>query len=146
MELSDSVAIAAPPHRVFDCWAALERSPEHQRPTIERTRLGEGALGVGTRYRAVDQWPGRKVTFEMEITDYQRPTLIAARWEEPMNGSWRARFVQEGERTRMDFETTIEPSGLMGLLEPLMRPWARRQLAQGLDSFRRWVEQEVSEQ
>jgi hypothetical protein len=40
----------------------------------------------------------------------------------------------------MGFETTIEPTGLMGLLEPIMRPWARRQLSGGLDSFRRWVE------
>jgi hypothetical protein len=80
------------------------------------------------------------VTFEMEITEYQRPTLMAARWEEPMNGSWQARFIEEGAGTRMEFEPTIEPTGLMGLLEPLMRPWARRQLAQGLASFKSWVE------
>jgi len=141
MKLTDSVIIAAPIKRVFDGWAALERSPEHQRPTIERSRLTEGPLAVGTRFRAVDQWPGRKVTFEMEITEYQRPVLIAARWEEPMNGSWQARLTEEGETTRMQFETTIEPAGLMGLLEPLMRPWGRRQLAQGLDSFRSWIEQ-----
>lgn len=40
----------------------------------------------------------------------------------------------------MTFQTTIEPTGLMGLLEPLMRPWARTTLAAGLDSFRSWVE------
>lgn len=140
MRLSDSITISAPIERVFDGWAALERSPEHQKPTIERARLTQGPLGVGTRLRAVDQWPGRQVTFEMELTEYQRPTLIAARWEEPMNGSWHARFTEEGDSTRMQFETTIEPTGLMGVLEPLIRPWARRTLAQGLDSFRAWVE------
>jgi hypothetical protein len=80
------------------------------------------------------------VTFEMEITEYERPSRMAARWHEPMNGSWFATFTPDGVGTRMEFETTIEPTGLMGLLEPLMRPWARRQLAAGLDSFRRWVE------
>lgn len=140
MRLSDSVTIAAPIEEVFDGWAALERSPEHQKPTIERTRLSDELVGVGTRYRAVDQWPGRKVTFEMEITEYARPSLISARWEEPMTGSWTARFTEEGVGTRMEFETTIEPTGLMGLLEPLMRPWARKQLANGLDSLRRWIE------
>lgn len=140
MRLADSVTISAPIEKVFDGWAALERSPEHQKPSIERTRLTDGPLQAGTRYRAVDQWPGRKVSFEMEITEYQRPRLIAARWEDPMNGSWTARFIEDGAATRMEFETTIEPTGLMGLLEPLMRPWGRRTLATGLDSFRRWVE------
>lgn len=140
MRLSDTVTIAAPIERVFDGWAALERSPEHQNASLERSRLTEGPLGVGTRFRAVDRWPGRKVTFEMEITDYERPTLMSARWEKPMNGSWQARFIAQGAVTRMEFQPTIEPTGLMGLLEPLMRPWARRQLAQGLASFRNWVE------
>jgi uncharacterized protein YndB with AHSA1/START domain len=142
MRLSCSVNIAAPIEQVFDGWAALERSPEHQRPTIERTRLTDGPLGVGTRFRAVDRWPGRKVTFEMELTEYQRPRLIGARWDDPMNGSWRAHFTEDEPGTRMDFETIIEPTGVMGLLEPLMRPWAKRQLAQGLDSFRKWVERD----
>lgn len=140
MRLSEAVTIDAPIQQVFDGWAALERSPEHQKASIERSRLTDGPLGPGTRFRAVDRWPGRKVTFDMELTDYQRPTLIAARWEEPMNGSWQARFDAAGSGTRMEFETTIEPTGVMGLLEPLMRPWARRQLAEGLASFRDWIE------
>ncbi|MGA7272742.1 MAG: SRPBCC family protein [Acidimicrobiia bacterium] len=140
MKLSASTTIQAPIEQVFDGWAALERSPEHQKPTIERTRLDEGPLGAGSRYRAIDQWPGRKVRFEMEITGYERPSLIAARWDEPMNGSWEARFASDDGVTRMDFDTTIEPGGMMGLMAPLMRPWAKRQLAQGLESFRLWVE------
>ena len=140
MRLSHSVVIRAPIERVFDCWAALERSPEHQKPTIDRTKLTEGAVGEGTRYSAVDQWPGRKVSFEMEITAFERPTLIGARWDEPMDGSWMARFVESDGETVMAFETTIEPSGVMGLFAPLMRPWASRQLNNGLASFRGWVE------
>lgn len=82
-----------------------------------------------------------KVQFEMEITDYDRPTRISARWDQPMDGSWHTVFKQEGLGTRMDFETTtIEPTRLMGLFAPLMKPWARRQLREGLNSFRSWVE------
>lgn len=142
MQLSRSVTVNAPIERVFDCWAALERSPEHQEPTIDRTKLTDGPVGKGTRYSAVDQWPGRKVSFEMEISLFDRPTLIAAQWDEPMNGSWVARFSEEGGKTAMDFETTIEPGGIMGLFAPLMKPWAGRQLANGLASFSAWVENE----
>ena len=140
MRLEDSVVITAPVDEVFDAWADLERSSEHQKPTIERTKLTEGPVGPGTRYHAVDQWPGRKVSFEMEITEYTRPHRLAAAWEDPMRGGWVATFSPDVEGTTMWFETTIEPTGLMGLLEPIMRPWARRTLASGLDSFRAWLE------
>ena len=140
MRLSQSVAVNAPIERVFDCWASLERSPEHQKPTLDRTMLTDGPVGVGTRYSAVDQWPGQKVTFEMEVTSFERPTLIGAGWEDPMNGSWTARFEESNDGTRMDFETNIEPTGLMGLVSPLMKPWAGRQLSNGLASFKTWVE------
>jgi uncharacterized protein YndB with AHSA1/START domain len=140
MQLTRSVTIDAPVEVVFEGWADLERSPEHQRPTIERTRLTEGPIGAGTRYRAVDQWPGRKVAFEMEIATFEPPYLIEVRWEDPMEGGWSARFEDLNGATRMSFETMIAPKGIMGMLSPLMKPWASRQLAEGLDSFRSWVE------
>ena len=136
----ESGIIDAPVERVFDYWAALERSPEHQKPTIDRTRLTDGPLGVGTQYSAIDQWPGRLVEFEMEITGFDRPFQMSARWDEPMDGTWNARFSSDGDRTVMVFETNIEPTGLMGLVAPLMKPWVRRQLAEGLASFGSWVE------
>lgn len=140
MQLREVVVVHAPVERVFDCWADLERSPEHQRPTVARTKLTDGAVGKGTRYGAVDHWPGRDVSFEMEIIFFERPRRMGARWEEPMTGSWEARFEQVGDATRMDFDTTIEPGGIMGLLAPLMKRWAGRQLHDGLTSFRDWVE------
>lgn len=77
----------------------------------------------------------------MEITTYDPPARIAATWFEPMAGRWLASFQEvDASTTQMDFTATIEPSGLMGLLEPLMRPWARRQVVRSLGSFRDWVE------
>ena len=80
MHLSESVVIAVPIETAFDGWADLERSPEHQEPTISRTQLTDGPIRKGTRFSAVDQWPGRKVQFEMEITEFDRPTRLGARW------------------------------------------------------------------
>jgi uncharacterized protein YndB with AHSA1/START domain len=140
VNLEETVVISATIEDTFDAWAALERSPEHQKPTLERTKLTQGPVGPGTRYHAVDRWPGRQVAFEMEITDYQRPYRLAAAWEDPMRGAWVATFSPDGDGTRMTFETTIEPTGIMGVFEPVMRSWARKTLASGLESFRSWVE------
>jgi len=140
MHLTSTIAIEVPIERAFDCWAALERASEHQKPTISRSKLTDGPVRAGTRFSAVDRWPGRTVRFEMEITEYERPTRIAARWDEPMGGAWDTRFRLAGNATVMDFDTTIEPSGVMGLLAPLMKPWAARQLRSGMNSFKDWVE------
>ena len=141
MQVQGSVTMAVPIEQAYDGWADLERAHEHQAPTKERRKLTDGPVGAGTRFAAVDRWPGRDVAFEMEITEYDRPVTIAAEWFEPMSGSWRATFSSvDDSTTRMDFTATIEPGGLMGLMAPLMRPWARRQLATGLESCARWVE------
>jgi uncharacterized protein YndB with AHSA1/START domain len=140
MRLASTITIDAPIERVFDCWAALERAPEHQKPTLARTKLTDGPVRSGTRYEAVDKWPGRRVRFEMEITVYERPTRIGAHWDEPMTGAWDTRLRSEGGATVMDFGTTIKPTGLMGLMAPLMKPWAARQLRSGMTSFKNWVE------
>lgn len=67
-------------------------------------------------------------------------TFEEARWDEPMDGTWNASFTSDGDQTVIEFETSIEPTGVMGLLTPLMKPWARRQLAEGLACFGNWVE------
>jgi hypothetical protein len=53
----------------------------------------------------------------MEITEYQRPGLIAARWESRYTDTGKPASSRREDTTRMQFETTIEPSALMGLLE-----------------------------
>lgn len=142
MVVEGEILIAAPVERVFDCWAALERSPEHQPATIERRKLTDGPVGRGTRYRAADRWPGRTVRFEMELTSYERPRMIAATWDTPMAGGWEASFAPaaDSDQTRMEFRARISPSGVRGLLEPLLRRWAQKQVEKSLESFRDWIE------
>ena len=107
---------------------------------IERRKLTEGPVGVGTRYHAVDRWPGRKVEFEVEITEFSPPTAIARTMSDPMPGEWEAHFTESAGATRLMFEATMRPSGIMGLLAPLMGFWARRQTKRFLADFKSWAE------
>jgi hypothetical protein len=107
---------------------------------VERRKLTDGPVGIGTRYLAVDHCPGRLVELEMEISEFDRPSRRAARWSEPMSGEWHASLEQARGSTRMAFRTVIEPSGLLGVRAPPMSRWARRELRRGLASFKHWVE------
>lgn len=140
MDVSGTVVVRRPIEEVFDAWMALERIPEWSDVVIERRKETDGPAGVGTRYHAVDRWPGRQVAFTVEITAYERPNRVAATWSEPMVGGWDAIFEEVDGGTEVRLESSMSPSGLLGLLGPLLRPWAARQARGFMADFRAWVE------
>lgn len=140
MELTESIRIAAPVTRVFDAWAQLERAGEYRSAVVERRRLTAGPVGNGSRFRAVDRWPGSETAYIVEITAFDRPERIAATMSDPVGGGWDAIFVTVAEVTELTFACTLQPSGLRGLLLPLLAPLLRREARQALVGFRDWVE------
>ena len=139
MRLTAQTHIARPVDQVFDLWANLERSPEYSAATIERRKLTDGPIGLGTRYHAVDRFPGRTVEFKVDVTGYERPRRMAASWSDGMAGGWEATFIAADGGTELAFTTVIEPTGLMRVVAPLMRPWARRQLRRFMVDFATWA-------
>ena len=140
MKLSARTPVDRAPDELFALWADLERSTEYSAATVERRKVTPGPIGIGTRYHAVDRWPGRTVTFTVEVTAFEPPRRMVANWSEPMADGWEARFEPTDDGTDLTFTTRMEPSGLMGLLSPLIRPWATRQLRRFMADFRRWAE------
>ena len=135
MELTESIRIERPPADVFDAWARIDRAARHDPAVLERRELSHGAIGKGSRFAAVDRWPGRDVSYVVEITAYERPERIAATWSDPMSGGWDAIFEAVGGATEMRFHATLDPSGLTGLLLRIMVPWYRRHVRALLESF-----------
>ena len=140
MRVLGETTVALPTERTFHLFADLERSGEYSAPVIERSKVTDGPIAGGTRFHAVDQWPGRKVEFEVEITRFDPPHAISASWSDPMPGGWNATFADSDGQTRLEFEATMNPSGVMGLLAPMMGFWARRQTKKFLADFKSWAE------
>lgn len=140
MRIDHNVDVTRPITEVFEYWADLERSPEWAAPVIERRKLTDGPVGVGTRYRAVDRFPGRTVTFELEITEFVPQERMAAVWFEPMGGGWTATFAETDGGTQVALSASVEPTGVMKLLSPLLAPWVRRQMGRDLAAFKARVE------
>lgn len=140
MEFSLSVEVSRPVDDVFSYWADLERAPEWASPVIERRKLTDGATGIGTRFSAVDEFPGRKVEFELEITEFEPNRRMAAKWSEPMGGGWEATFDPVDGTTRVTLSASMQPSGLMRLMSPVMARWARRQMRKDLEAFKERLE------
>ena len=136
MEIEATVVVNKPIAEVFARWSEVERYPEWFDMSIERRKVTEGPIRVGTVYHAVDKLPpGRRVEATLEITAYQPNELMAARLSKPLDATWEARFEDTNGSTRMAFRTVANLSGLQGLIAPLLSSWARRQLQTGLDRF-----------
>ena len=145
MELEASTVIHRPIGEVFQRWSEVERYPEWFDISIERRKVTDEAIDVGTKFHAVDRFPlGRSVLTLLEITAYQPNELVAAKLSEPINATWEAMFEETGDGTRMTFHTVVNMSGIRGLFAPLMGGWARQQLQRGLDGFKASVESEAA--
>ena len=140
MELNEVVQIRRPAVAVFEAWSDIERTAGYSAAAVERTRLTDGPVGRGTRVRAVDRWPGRLVTYTVEITAFERPGRIAATWSNPLSGGWDAIFEPLDDGTELRFHATVNPSGLGGLPLRLLLPWYRREVHAFLQAFRAGVE------
>ena len=143
MELNEIVHVRRPVTAVFEAWSHIESAGRHSPAVVERTKLTEGPVARGTRFRAVDRWPGRLVSYTVEITAFERPERIAATWSDPLSGGWDALFEPREGGTELRFHATVNPSGLGGLPLRLLLPWYRRQVRAFLQAFRESLEAET---
>ena len=140
MELDATITINRPIDEVFDYWADLENGPRWAAPVVERRKLTEGPVGVGTRYHAVDRFPGRDLQFQVEVTGFERPRLMTAAVGEPMNGHWEARFSQQNRATTLQLFADVSPPGPLKVLAPLMGSWMRRAVLKDLETLKAVLE------
>lgn len=140
MQLDVEVTVDRPVSEVFEYWADLENGPEWAAPVVERTKLTEGPVGVGTRYHAVDRFPGRDLVFEVEVVAFEPGRFMAAKVGEPMNGSWEARFTEATGSTELRLIADVSPPGPLKVFSPLMGGWMKRAIQKDLQAFKTRLE------
>ena len=141
MELTNSVVVNRPVSVVFAAWSELERIPDWYAGSLERRKLTDGPIGVGTRYHAVDKIPpGRRIEGTLEITKYEPDSMMAASLSDPYNAEWELTLEDLDGSTRMTMHIDASLSGIQGLLAPLLSGWAHRTNQRGLDAFKTDVE------
>jgi uncharacterized protein YndB with AHSA1/START domain len=84
--------------------------------------------------------PGRKIAFEMEITEFVENERLSARWSEPLAGRWSSRLADTPDGTRFDFEAEMGLPLLMRPMTPLLKVWAKRQNRKFMENLKRHVE------
>jgi len=116
-----SLVVQASPERTFDVFSDLSRAADRVRGIQRIELMGDGRVGVGTRFRETRVVFKKETTEEMEITAFERPRRYVV--EADSCGARfvsEFRFVPEGDGTRVEVEFEATPVTFFAkLLSPL---------------------------
>jgi uncharacterized membrane protein len=141
--IEDEFVIDHPVDSVFS-HMAVELRPQWVRGAVEHEKITEGPVGKGTKFRAVQEFGGRRLEGIDEITVYEPNRVLSESWGGPFPGNSEMRFSDENGSTRVHRHIEIKPSGLFSLLAPLMKPLVKRELNRDLKRFREWIASDAS--
>lgn len=133
--------VDAPPEKVFALLGDLTRAPEWVPDLISVEKLGDGPVGVGTRYHEVVKMGSQTSEAELEVTDYDPPRLFAHKGRGGPS-TFTGRFVMEpdGDGTRVTHEYTVQLSGFAKLMTPFITGWVRKNSEAAADNVRRLMD------
>src|SRR5918911_1601285 len=85
---------------VFAYVSDIERQADWVSPLTESRKTTSGPTRIGTTYRQVAKFLGRRMQMECEVTDYQPPAVYAFRAKNgPLHLEMRFTLTSEGPNT-----------------------------------------------
>lgn len=145
IEFTIETEIGRPPATVFAYVTDPGKLPSWQTNTVSAVQEGEGPLRKGTRLREVHRAPGGKeIASLVEVSELEPDRLFALRMVEgplPIHG--RITLEPIGAGTRMLFTVHGRPTGVMRLLQPVLRRSIRRQFEQHCATLKSILEGEA---
>ena len=122
------IVINRPSEEVFAFVSNPENIPKWSSLSREVKILSAGPIGVGTTYRSVVAFLGRRIEGETEITEYEPNRSFAEKSKSgPFPVENRTTFERVDGGTQVTFTTVAEPGGFFKLAEPLLVGMIKRQ-------------------
>jgi uncharacterized membrane protein len=144
MHAEVSIVINRPLEEVFVFLSDLENNLKWRSGMIQAKKTSEGPIGVGTTYRMINNFFGRQIEGEAEVTEYEPNRKYATRNRSGLPvETWRT-FEPIPGGTRVTFMVKVEVSGFMKLVEPLAARIGKRRLEADAATLKRLIESGVS--
>lgn len=126
--IKGSILIRRPLEEVFDFVADERNEPAYnpQMRSVEKTT--PGPIGAGTLWHVVTSSGKRNTPFELEVTEYTRPSRIGSMTRmAAADISGALTFVPHADGTLMRWSWEVRPKGMLKLATPLFAAVGRRQ-------------------
>ena len=140
-KLEHSIVINAPIEMVFDFMNNPEKEMLWRPELIEMEQTSEGPVDVGTTYREVMKFMGRKLEITAEITEYLPNKVSSIKSTSgPIAFELRGIFepVEGGTRVSMEIDGKI--SGFFNVAESLVMKMAKKQMQEQLQTVKTLLE------
>jgi carbon monoxide dehydrogenase subunit G len=132
-----TVDTSLPPAEVFAYMSDFSTAAEWDPGTVESERLGDAPLGVGTKFRLVAEFLGRRSTLTYTILEYDEPKVVAFRGENSTVVSLdRIGFEAHDAGTRIVYDAQLTLKGPLKLADPLLALAFKRVGDQALTGLR----------
>ena len=136
-----STVINRPVEEVFAATSNPENYPKWISTSREAKITSQGPVGVGTTYRAVATFLGRRIESDVEFTEYEPNRKIA---QKSISGPFPAENSTAFERvdggTRVTLALKGELGGFFKLAEPLLVSTLKRQVEADLANLKELME------
>ena len=115
-----------PIHKVFPYLAEPERWLEYVPALIERTKIGDGPVGPGTKWRSIDRVGPLKVEFTDELVELEPNSRVVFRQSSPWNSLVEYRVEADGDRTVLHVHWEGKLEGKIWWLDLMPDSWATK--------------------
>jgi uncharacterized membrane protein len=139
--LEISIVINRPVEEVFAFVSNSENYPKWSSWSREVKITSAGPIGVGTTYRAVVTFLGRRIEGEIECTEYEPNRSYATKSTSgPFPAESRVTFERVEGGTRVTNTLVAEPGGFFKLAEPLLVSMIKRQFEANMANLKDLME------
>jgi len=133
---SASLETLLSPAEVFAYLSDFSTTEEWDPGVVEAERLGEGPVAMGTEFRLVAEFLGRKSTLVYEVVEFEPGEAVTVRGENTTVVSLdRITFERVGAGTRVSYDAELTLKGPLRLADPLLGLAFRRVGDRALDGL-----------
>lgn len=119
--IEGEITIARPIEVVFDYVADQSNEPQYNPNMVRAEKVTPGPIGAGTTFRSAVRSAGRTADMAIEVTRYDRPTLLASSTTmKQADIHYILRFEPVSAGTRMQWSGRVQPKGALRLLAPVV--------------------------
>lgn len=142
-EFESSVFIQAPQQDVFDFVTNLANDSQWQSSIESVEKTSEGPIGVGTTWRDVTKFLGRKIETEIEMTKYDPPnraSVKAIRGPIPFENTYQVEARENG--TQLSIRGQANIGGFFKIAEGMVAKQFEKQIEADLHALKLLLETE----
>ncbi len=136
LRVEASTTISRPMDEVFAIASDSSNRPKCVSGVVEFSKTSDGPIGVGTTWRGVGKFMGRRIESEAVYTKFEANTAFTMDATTPFPTTMAFTFESVADGTRVDLMVEAQPSGWYRLMGPLLSSGAKRQFQSDLDSLR----------